>query len=161
MKVTIVHDSERGNGKELAEKLAAAFESKGARAVAEHRSTLTPETVAADPPDLLIVGAAVRRFFLSPPVKRWISGLADELDQRDGKVAHAAIFLTHAMPDAMVEGRVQRLLAKLSRVDGIGEVSAEWLSAQVKDIPGPFIDGVFEKAEEFAENLRVKVGGGS
>ena len=63
------------------------------------------------------------------------------------------------MPDEMVEGRISRLLAKLARVDGIGEVSSEWLSGQVKDIPGPFIDGVFEKADEFAENLYKSAGG--
>jgi hypothetical protein len=105
------------------------------------------------------VGAAVRKFFLSPPVKLWISKLEDELKNRDKKIKHAAIFLTHAMPDAMVEGRVRRLIGKLSRVDGIGEVSSEWLSGQVTDIPGPFIDGVFEKADSFAEDLYRLVNG--
>ena len=65
------------------------------------------------------------------------------------------MFLTHVMPDKMVEGRVARLQKSLSRAAEIGEVYPEWLSGQVVNIPGPFIDGTFEKAVEFATKLFV------
>jgi len=153
MKVQIIHDSERGNGKQMAEKLAAELQAKGSEVVVGHRSELTPEQTAENPPDLLIVGAAVRKFFLSPPVKKWITRLGRELDRLDTRIPYAAVFLTHAMPDKMVEGRVTRLQGNLSRVPGIGEVRTEWLSGQVTDVPGPFVDGALENAAAFASDL--------
>ena len=89
----------------------------------------------------------------SPPVKKWIARLAGELKSRNAKIPHAAVFLTHAMPDKAVEGRVRRLQRSLSQAEGIGEVYPEWLSGQVKAIPGPFVDGTLEKAVTFAESL--------
>jgi hypothetical protein len=137
----------------MAEKLASEFESCGAQVVVGHHTELTPGQVASDNPDLLIVGAAVRAFVTSPPVKQWISRLGAELKRHNAKISHVAVFLTHAMPDAMVEGRVQRLKRSLSRVEGIGEVYSDWLSGQVKSIPGPFVDGALERAVTFAANL--------
>jgi menaquinone-dependent protoporphyrinogen IX oxidase len=153
MNVCIIHDSQKGNGKKMAEKMASEFESRGARVVVGHRTEITPEQVASGPPDLLVVGAAVRKFVTSPPVKRWISRLAGNLKAHNASIARAAVFLTHAMPDEMVEGRVKRLQRSLSRVGGIGEVQTEWLSGRVKAIPGPFFDGTLEKTAAFAGNL--------
>ena len=150
MKIRIVHDSLKGNGNSLAEKLSSELESRGAEVSVGHRSEMTPEDIASDPPDLLIVGAAVRVFITSPPVKRWIGKLASELNSQDANIPYAAIFLTHVMPDKAVENRVARLQGSLSRIDKIGTVQKEWLSGQVKDIPGPFIDGTDEKIVEFA-----------
>ena len=153
MKVCIVHDSQKGNGREMAETLASEFESRGAHVLVGHQTELTPERVVADPPDLLIVGAAVRKFFTSPPTKQWISQLDAELRSSDAKISHVAVFLTHVMPDPLVEGRVDRLQRSLSRSAGVGEVHTEWLSGQVKNLPGPFIDGVAEKTVRFAAKL--------
>jgi len=153
MNVYIIHDSQKGNGKRLAERLASEFEPRGARVVVGHRTELSPDHVAAQSPDLLVVGAAVRKFMTSPPVKKWIARLAGELKRQSASIPHAAVFLTHAMPDKAVEGRVSRLQRSLSQVEGIGEVYPEWLSGQVKAIPGPFVDGTLEKAAAFAGNL--------
>ena len=161
MNVCITHDSQRGNGKEMAEKLASEFESRGAQVLVGHRTELDPKIVAENPPDLLIVGSAVRKFVTSPPTKRWISRLAAELKGHETKISHAAVFLTHAMPDPMVEGRVGRLQQSLSRAEGIGDVYPEWLSGQVKAIPGPFVDGTPEKAVAFATDLFDWVSGKS
>ena len=153
MNVYIIHDSQKGNGKKMAEKLASEFESRGAQVVVGHRTELTPEHVASNPPDLLIVGAAVRAFVTSPPTKKWITRLVAELRNNNAKISHAAVFLTHVMPDAMVEGRVERLQRSLSHAAGIGQVYSEWLSGQVKNIPGPFVDGALEQAVTFAAHL--------
>ena len=153
MNVCIVHDSQKGNGKKMAEKLASEFESRGAQVVVGHRTELIPKQVATNTPDLLIVGAAVRAFVTSPPIKQWISRLAAELKRHNARISHAAVFLTHAMPDKAVEGRVKRLQRSLSQVEGIGEVYSEWLSGQVKAIPGPFVDGTLEAAVTFAASL--------
>ncbi len=153
MNVNIIHDSQKGNGKKMAELLASEFESRGAQVVVGHRKELAAAQVAGNAPDLLIVGAAVRAFVTSPPVKQWISRLAGELKRRNAKIPHAAVFLTHAMPDAMVKGRAARLQRRLARAAGIGEVYSEWLSGQVENIPGPFVDGVLENTVAFAANL--------
>jgi menaquinone-dependent protoporphyrinogen IX oxidase len=153
MNVYIIHDSQKGNGRKLAEKLASEFESRGAQVVVGHRTEFTPEHVATNAPDLLIVGTAVRAFVTSPLTKQWITRLVAELKRHNANIAHAAVFLTHMMPDAMVEGRVERLQRSMSRAAGIGEVYSEWLSGQVKNIPGPFVDGALEKAVTFAANL--------
>jgi menaquinone-dependent protoporphyrinogen IX oxidase len=153
MKVCIVHDSQKGNGQQLAEKLASEFETRGVRTVVGHRKEIAPEQVAEDAPDLLIVGAAVRKFMTSPPVKKWISQLVKELKSRNTGISRAAVFLTHAMPDKAVEGRVKRLQRSLSQADPIRDVYGEWLSGQVKAIPGPFVEGTLEKAAAFAARL--------
>jgi hypothetical protein len=153
MKVYIVHDSQRGNGRQLAEKLASEFESRGAQVVVGHRREIAPGRVADDPPDLLVLGAAVRKFVTSPPIKVWIGRLGAELGRRSAQIPHAAVFLTHMMPDKMVAGRVQRLQRRLSREAGIGEVSQEWLSGQVKEMSGPFTDGALENAVTFVTSL--------
>jgi menaquinone-dependent protoporphyrinogen IX oxidase len=156
MNVCIIHDSQKGNGRKLAEILASEFESRGAQVTVGHRTEITPEQLSASLPDLLVVGAAVRKFVTSPPTKRWINRLGKELKKNNGKISHAAVFLTHMMPAEMVEGRVRRLKESLSQVKGIGEVSSEWLSGQVKNIPGPFVDGVLEKAATFTAALSEK-----
>ena len=153
MNVYIVHDSQKGNGKRLAEKLASVLEARGSQVVVGHRTELTPAQVAANAPDLLIVGAAVRAFVTSPPVKQWLSRLGAQLKRQKADVPHAAVFLTHAMPDAAVEGRARRLQRSLSRTAGVGEVYSEWLSGRVQNIPGPFVDGTLDRAATFADGL--------
>ncbi|MBT3273937.1 MAG: hypothetical protein HN368_12345 [Spirochaetales bacterium] len=153
MNIFIIHDSLKGNGQELAERLGSLLTACGAQVEVGHRKELTPKQVVAKSPDLLIVGAAVRAFVTSPPIKRWITRLQAELRSQNRKIPCAAVFLTHVMPDPMVGNRVGRLKQSLMDVEGIGEVYSEWLSGQVKDIPGPFIDGVPEKAEVFANGL--------
>ena len=155
MNVHVVHDSQKGNGKQIAETLAAEFTARGAQVRVGHRTELTAERVAASPPDLLVVGTAVRKFVTSPPTKRWISRLAAELKRHNAKIPHAAVFFTHMMPDAMVDGRARRLQRALSPAAGIGEVYAEWLSGQVKAMPGPLVDGALEKAAAFAVKLHA------
>jgi menaquinone-dependent protoporphyrinogen IX oxidase len=153
MNIYIIHDSQKGNGKKMAAILASEFESRGAKVAVGHRTEIPPEQVAENPPDLLIVGAAVRKFVTSPPVKQWISRLAKKLEARNAKISHAAVFLTHAMPDEMVAGRVGRLQRSLSRPGSIGEVYSKWLSGRVTSVAGPFTDGTLENAASFAADL--------
>jgi len=134
----------------MAEKLASELKARGAEVTVGHRTELTPEQVAANAPDLLIVGAAVRAFVTSPPVKQWMSRLGARLKRHNANIPRAAVFLTHAMPDAMVEGRARRLKRSLSRTAGVGEVHSEWLSGQVQKISGPFVDGTLERTGTFA-----------
>ena len=155
MNVHIVHDSQKGNGKQIAERLAAELTAGGAQVTVGHRTELTAERVAASPPDLLVVGTAVRKFVTSPPTKRWISRLAAELERHNAQIPYAAVFFTHMMPEAMVEGRARRFQRAVSQAAGIGEVYAQWLSGQVKAIPGPLADGALEKAAAFAVKLHA------
>ena len=155
MNVYIIHDSDKGNGKLLAERLEAEFKALGAETVVGHRTEISPEQVAEAKPDLLIIGAAVRKFMMSPPVKRWISLLNKKLQSSNATIQYSALFLTHMMPDSMVEGRVERLKRHIIEPGSIANVYAEWFSGQVKAMPGPFIDGVMEKTPKFAEDLKT------
>lgn len=153
MNVHIVHDSQMGNGKQIAERLAAELTARGAQVVVGRQSELTAESVAASPPDLLVVGTAVRRFMTSPQTKTWLSRLAAELKRRGTKIPRTAVFFTHLMPDALIKGKVRRLQRLLSQAVGIDEVYAQWLSGRVKAMPGPLVDGVLEQAAAFAARL--------
>lgn len=67
MKIAILHDSQAGNGERLAAVMKEAFEQAGAEVTVAHVTRLEPDTVAAEQPDLLLLGAAIRKFHVSPP----------------------------------------------------------------------------------------------
>ena len=157
MKIFIVHDSERGNGKLMAERLETELKALGATVVVGHRSEITPEQVASGAPKLLIIGSAVRKFMMSPPAKRWIASLASKLKASGSLIPYVATFITHLMPDQIVEGRVERLKRHILSSGSIVEVYSEWLSGQVKAIPGPFVDGVIERTSKYAADVHAWV----
>jgi len=164
MKVVIVHDSHAGNGERLAEVMKEAFVQAGAEVdvgrvelQADSSQTaghvVSPDTVAARPPDLLLVGAAIRKFVTSPPSKRWIKQLSRELSRRGTGITHAAVFLTHGLPLNWARKWGERFRRHLSRVHGIKDVYPQWLSGRVVEVSGPLADGSEEQFREHAKAL--------
>jgi len=151
LKISIVHDSQLGNGRKLAEYLGDVLRAGGAEVRISHQAETQPEEVREFTPDLLIVGAAVRRFMTGPASKRWVRNYA--ASSRDMRIARAAVFITHIMSQPMVERRATRFIRKLESLDAFDSVYPGWLSGRVKEIAGPFIDGTMERADEFAREI--------
>ena len=84
MKVCIVHDSKFGNGKIIAETFAEAF--READVTIGHIKKKSPKVVIQDPPDLIIVGTAVRMFRISRGSKKWLKKLHKNLDKTGKKI---------------------------------------------------------------------------
>ena len=64
MKILIVHNSNYGNGEKLAQTLGEALK-KGNDVTVEHIKNLSPEDVAKDVPDAIIVGSYIKAFMIS------------------------------------------------------------------------------------------------
>lgn len=60
MKILIVHDSAHGNGERLAKFLKEEFEKEAHTASIGHVKDVDPEGAADEPPEMLVLGAAVR-----------------------------------------------------------------------------------------------------
>lgn len=156
MKAVIVHDSQAGNGERLAELMKETFAEAGADVQVDHvkaRSAATPAEVAANPPDLLVIGAAVRKFVVSPPSKAWLKELNRELRRHGNTIGHAAVFLTHGLPVNVARRWGERFRRRVDRSGGITEVYPDWLSGRVVDVSGPFEEGTEEKFREHARTL--------
>ena len=152
MKVWILHDSQLGNGKLIAETMQKVLESS-AEVHIGHVKQVEPKIVAESKPDVVIVGAALRAFFSSPASKRWIRKFRKEVLDLKFKVPYGAVFLTHAMPQkgANIWGkRFHKLI-----VDDIFEkYHPEWLSGRCRGQEGPPpMDGVLEFFEAFSKSI--------
>lgn len=158
MKVCIVHDSQAGNGEQIASALRQSLEADGHSVSVGHVSTTDPAGLVSDPPDLLVVGAAIRAFTTSPATKRWLRGLGRALTRGDGAIPHAAVFLTHGLPLDKASGWGERLLARAERTRGIGSVYPRWLSGQVVEQLGPLEDGTLERFAGHARELAAWAG---
>ncbi len=152
MTVLIVHDSQYGNGKAVAE----AFQEvlgRQAEVTVGHIEELSPEETARQRPELIIAGAAVRKFFTSPAVKRWVRRFGKSLAQEGVTVPRGAVFLSHAMPQKMVAGRGRRLRRLMERSGGVERMYPGWFSARVQQISGPLFEGTVAAARERAAAL--------
>jgi menaquinone-dependent protoporphyrinogen IX oxidase len=153
MRIAILHDSQAGNGEHLATIMQETFEQAGAEVTVGHVTGLAPESVAAEQPDLLVIGAAIRKFRTSPTSKRWLKHLDKALRAKGARIAHGAAFVTHGLPDKAAQGWGTRFRSRLERTPAISEVYAEWLSAKVVAPQGPLEDGTEERFREHARQL--------
>ena len=150
MTICIVHDSQRGNGLKIAERMGEVFESLGARVLVGHQSETTPESIASQSPDLLVIGAAIRKFMTGPASKRWMSQLAGAVKDRGNRIACGAVFITHLMPESMADRRAARFNRNLMSYDAVREFYPEWFSGPVRQITGPLVEGTLEASERHA-----------
>lgn len=143
MTVCIVHDSELGNGERLSNAIRDRLQAAGHTVTVGHERTLSASHAIASSPDLLIVGSAVRKFFLSPVTKRWVDDLRRELSSLPReKHPRAAVFITHGLKTSTTDRKGQRLLKRLRGAVGADQVYPTWISARVSGAEGPFHDGV-------------------
>jgi flavodoxin len=153
MRIAILHDSQAGNGEKLAQTMKSAFEEQGAEVTLGHVKELAPETVVAEAPDLLVLGAAIRAFHTSPPSKKWLKGFDAALKAKGTTVPAAAAFITHGLPVKAANGWGNRFRRRLERAGGISKVYPEWLSGRVVGQQGPLEDGAEERFREHARKL--------
>jgi sulfite reductase alpha subunit-like flavoprotein len=153
VKVAIVHDSQAGNGERLANAMREAFESTGATVTIGHVTETNPGEIAAEGPDLLVVGAAIRAFMTSRTSKRWIRELGKKLRADKQSIGHAAVFVTHGLPVKTADGWGQRFRKRLDRVSRIERVYPDWLSGRVVGQMGPLQEGAEETFRGHAKKL--------
>jgi flavodoxin len=148
MNVCIVHDSASGNGLQLAERMQEVFGKAGAITKLGHVRELRPEDVMEHEIDLVVVGAAVRKFTIGAATKAWIKGLAQLLKQAGKSISFGAVFLTHGLPVKAIRGYARRLHRKMERASQIERVYPNPITARVVEIKGPFEDGTLERVDE-------------
>lgn len=153
MKIAILHDSQAGNGEKLAETMKARFEEAGAEVTMGHVTKIEASAVAAESPDLLVVGAAIRAFHTSPTSKKWLKDLSAALKAREDTIGHGAVFVTHGLPKGKAEGWGNRFRKRLARLPRVENVYPQWLSGRVTGQSGPLEEGTEERFRRYAEEL--------
>ena len=153
--VWILHDSKYGNGKMLSETLAKVLEEHGKQVQIGHVNDIDPNEVATNPPELLIMGGAIRMFFMSRAPKNWFKKLVKELERSNKTIPHMGVFVTHARAKSSIDNYGKRLLNYYNSTKGIkiGKIYDTWLSGKVKEMEGPFEDDVIDRATTFAHEL--------
>ena len=152
MKIRILHDSKYGNGEKLAEFLRKEFEKENEVKIG-HLNEISPKEVAEEKPDVLILGGAIRKFQGAPATKKWLKNLEKELSISQYKIPFGTAFLTHVMPKEVMQGWGKRFYTKFTQVLMIEHIYPNLLTAQVQKIKGPFVDGVFENAGQYAQEF--------
>lgn len=150
MRAIIVHDSHTGNGEKLAGTLREHLTGHGFEVSVDHVSVRDPADAANAGPDLLVVGAALRKFQLSRASRRWLTAF-DAAARRAGiTVACGAVFVTHGLPRDKVAWWAERFRRRMSRCTTIRHVHPDWVSGRVTAMAGPLADDVPAEIERHA-----------
>jgi menaquinone-dependent protoporphyrinogen IX oxidase len=152
MKGFIMYETRFGNGKKLAESLKTEFPEDFEISTADVKD-ISPEVVANENPDFLILGGAIRMFRGAPKSKRWVKNLNKLLEKNNHKIKYATGFLTHAMPTDKIQGWVKRYLKKFLKANMIEKTYSELLTARVKGQEGPIFEEEMDKSKEYAKNF--------
>ncbi|MHA1561011.1 MAG: hypothetical protein ACTSPA_02700 [Promethearchaeota archaeon] len=151
-KIWIMHDTQHGNGKILAELLAKELPTDYEVSVGDVKTT-PAITVAQETPQLLILGGAIRKFQGPKKTNKWLKALSHELLISNATIPYGAGTLTHMMPPDATNGYRKRFLKNVSKSPAITSWYGECLSAQVKGIKGPLLEGEFEKGRQFIKDI--------
>ncbi|MHA1511748.1 MAG: hypothetical protein ACTSRX_08515 [Promethearchaeota archaeon] len=151
-KIWIMHDTQHGNGKNLAELLAKELPSEYEISIGDVKTTPAIK-VAQETPQLLILGGAIRKFQGPKRSNEWLKTLSHELTKTNATIPYGAGTLTHMMPTDATKGYRKRFLKNVSKSPAITSWYGECLSAQVKGIKGPLLDGEFEKTRQFIKDI--------
>lgn len=150
-------DTKFGNGKLLAEALKKEFSNEFDVNIADVKD-VSPEKIAEDAPNVIILGGAIRMFRGDPKSKKWLTELNKILEKSGKKIQYGTGFLTHAMPTDKVQGFAKKYLNKIENASIIERTYSELLTARVKDQKGPILPEEMEKArgyiKEFIEWLK-------
>jgi len=152
MKVQIMTDTRYGNGRLLAEALKKEFSNEIDVNIADVKE-VSPEKIAEDVPNVIILGGAIRMFRGGPKSKRWLKKLNKILEKSGNKLQYGTGFLTHAMPTDKVQGYAQRYLNKLGEASMVENTYSELLTAQVKASKGPIFPEEMEKAGAYIKEF--------
>ena len=152
MKVQIMTNSKFGNGKKLAELLKADFSAEDEVTIADVKE-VSPEIIAKDVPDVLILGGAIRVFKNDGKSKKWLKQLDGLLKKSGIKIKYGTGFLTHAMPTDKVQGMAKKYLAKIATSSMIDKTYGELLTARVEGQQGPIFPEEMEKAKNYNQDF--------
>jgi menaquinone-dependent protoporphyrinogen IX oxidase len=143
-----------GNGKLLAEALKEEFPNDTNVKIADIKD-LSPEKVAEDVPDVIILGGAIRMFRADPKAKKWITALNKILKKSGNKIQYGTGFLTHALPTDKVNGYKKRYLEKIIKASMIENTYSDVLTARVQSEKGPIYPEEMEKAKGYIKDFIV------
>ena len=152
MKVLIMTDTKFGNGKILAKLLTEQFSIETDTTIADVKE-VTPESVANNVPDMIILGGAVRMFMGGTKSKKWLKELNSLLKKSNNKIKYGTGFLTHALPTSRVQGYAKKYLGKIESSSMIEKTYHELLTARVEGQEGPIIPEEMEKAKVYANDI--------
>ena len=152
MKIWILHDSQLGNGKLIAETMQKVLESS-AEVHVGHVKQVDPKRVADERPDVVIIGAAIRAFSTSLSSKNWIKRFKSQINDLNYVVPYGAVFLTHALPKKIANIWGKRY-HKAIQGSEFAKIHPEWLSGWVNgQNPPPPKPGVLEFFESYAKSI--------
>ncbi|MFX0043235.1 MAG: hypothetical protein ACFE8L_10005 [Candidatus Hodarchaeota archaeon] len=145
-------DTRYGNGKLLAEALKKEFSNEDKINIADVKD-VSPESVAEDAPDAIILGGAIRMFRGGPKSKKWLVELDKLLKKTGKKIQYGTGFLTHAMPTDKVQGFAKKYLSVIDKAPMIDKTYSELLTAQVEKQEGPIFPEEMEKATVYIKDF--------
>ena len=152
MKVQIMTDTWHGNGTLLAEALKKEFPNQFEVNVADVKD-VSPEKIAEDAPNVIILGGAIRMFRGGPKSKRWLSKLNKILEKSGKNVKYGTGFLTHAMPTEKIQGYAKRYLNKIDSASIIESTYSQVLTARVENSKGPIVPEEMDKARVYIKGF--------
>ena len=152
MKVQIMTDTKFGNGKLLAEALKEEFSDEIDINIADVKD-VSPEKIAEDVPNAIILGGAIRMFRGGPKSTKWLNELDKILKKTGNKIQYGTGFLTHAMPTDKVQGFAKKYLSKIEKASIVEKTYHELLTARVKDQKGPIFPEEMEKAKGYIKEF--------
>ena len=145
MKVQIMTDTWYGNGKLLAEALKKEFSTEIDVNIADVKE-ISPERIAEDVPNVIILGGAIRMFRGAPKSKKWLKKLNKILEKSGNKIQYGTGFLTHGRPADKVQRFAQKYLNKIAETSMVEKTYSELLTARVESSKGPIFPEEMEKA---------------
>ena len=145
-------DTKFGNGRKLAELLKKEFSADEDVTIADVKE-VSPESVAENAPDVIILGGAVRMFKSDTKSKKWLKKLDGLLKKSDKKIKYGTGFLTHSLPTGKVQGFAKKYLGKIESSSMIEKTYHELLTARVKSQEGPIIPEEMEKAKTYIQDF--------
>jgi menaquinone-dependent protoporphyrinogen IX oxidase len=152
MKVQIMTDTRFGNGKLLAEALKKEFSNEIDVSIADVKD-VSPERIAEDFPNVIILGGAIRIFRGGPKSKKWLAKLNKILEKSGKKIQYGTGFLTHARPTEKVQRYAQKYLSKIEKASMVKNTYSELLTARVKTPEGPIFPEEMEKARVYIKGF--------
>ena len=145
-------DTWHGNGTLLAEALKKEFSPEFEVNIADVKE-VSPEKIAEDAPNVIILGGAIRMFRGAPKSKRWLSKLNKILAKSGKNVKYGTGFLTHAMPTEKIQGYTRRYLNKIDKASIIESVYSQVLTARVESPKGPILPEEMDKARDYIKSF--------
>ncbi|MHA1149149.1 MAG: hypothetical protein ACTSR8_12995 [Promethearchaeota archaeon] len=152
MKVQIMIHSLFGNGKKLAETLKAEFPEEYSINIADVKD-ISPDEIAKECPDVLILGGAIRMFRGDPKSKKWLKELNKSLEKSGNKIKYGTGFLTHALPTEKIQRWTGKYLSKVENCSMIEQTYSKLLTAQVETQKGPIFPEEMNKAKGYIQEF--------